>query len=148
MVVVEEVVLAHGLHIGADSLPGTHSELLEGDAFPLRGRLHDLSVDGVLLVIIRDVKLNRCAGSVAVQVVVDPTLGIHDQRNLNHRQVQFLAEVLLDVTLHRKQRLHGLLGGQPRSVVRGKELHQFFVTTDARHGKVCLLVRHGAFPPF
>ena len=48
VVVIEEVVLAHGAHVGAEALAGLHVELLQRDAFPLRRGLHDLGIDGML----------------------------------------------------------------------------------------------------
>src|ERR1041384_3000962 len=39
VVVVEKIILADGAHIGADSLPRTAPELLQGYSFPFRGSL-------------------------------------------------------------------------------------------------------------
>ncbi|MBA7633516.1 hypothetical protein ES703_41084 [subsurface metagenome] len=52
VVVVEEVVLAHGAHIGEQSLADVHSELLEGESLPLCSGLNDLGIDGVLVAVI------------------------------------------------------------------------------------------------
>jgi hypothetical protein len=50
----------------------------------------------VLVPIIRDVELDRRARAVPVEHVIDATLHIDDQRNLDHHEVQFFAEVVFD----------------------------------------------------
>ena len=57
VVVVEEVVLAHGPHVGAQPLARAHAELPQGHALPLRRGLHDLCVDRVHAVVVGDVEL-------------------------------------------------------------------------------------------
>jgi hypothetical protein len=100
MVVIEEIVFADGAHVGADAFADSAIELLEGDAFPLGRRLHDLRVDGMQVAIVRDVELNRGARPVAIEHVVDSALHIHDERHFDHHQVEFLAQVVLDIAFH------------------------------------------------
>jgi len=95
VVVVEEVVLAHGPHVGEEPFSGLHAELLERGSLPLGGRLNHLGVDRVLAVVVRDAELDGPAGAVTVEVVVDAALGIHDERHFDRDQVQFPAEVVL-----------------------------------------------------
>ena len=91
MVVIEEIVLAHGAHVGADTLTNFAIELLERDAFPLGRGLHHLRVDGMQVAIIRDMELNRRARPVTIEHVVDTALYIHDERHFDHHQVEFFA---------------------------------------------------------
>ena len=91
MVVIEEVIFADGAHVGADAFAGAAIELLEGDALPLGGGLHDLGVDGMLVAVVRDVELNGRTGAVAVEHVIDAAFDIDDERDLDHHQVEFLA---------------------------------------------------------
>ena len=104
VVVVEEVVFAHGAHVGAQAFAGLHVELLQRHPLPLGRGLHHLGVDGVLVAIVGDVELDRGARSVAIQIVVDAALLVHDQRHGDHHQVQFFAEVFFDVVLHLEDR--------------------------------------------
>ena len=80
MVVIEEIVLAHGPHVGADSLAGLHVELLQRHALPLGRGLDDLGVDRMLVVVVGDVELNGRAGAVAVEHVVHAAFDVDDQR--------------------------------------------------------------------
>ena len=79
--------------------PGWQSNCFSATRLPLGGGLHDLRVDGMLVAVVRDVELDRGARSVAVEHVVDAALGVDDQRNLDHHQVEFLAEIVFDVAL-------------------------------------------------
>ena len=99
VVVVEEVVFADGAHVGADAFAGPAVELLEGDPLPLGGGLHDLGIDGMLVAVVGDVELDGSARAVAVEHVVDAAFDIDDQRDLDHHQVEFLAEIVFDVAL-------------------------------------------------
>ena len=110
VVVVEEVVLADGAHVGADALAGLAVELLQRHPLPLGGGLHDLGVDGVLVAIVGDVELDGSARAVAVEIVVDAALLVHDQRHGDHHQVEFVAEVVFDVVLRLEDRLLGFFG--------------------------------------
>ena len=107
---VEEVVLADGAHVGAEAFAGLHVELLQRHPLPLGRRLHHLRVDGVLVAIVRDVELDGRARAVAVEIVVDARLLVHDEGHRNHHQVQFLAEVLFDVVFHLEDRPLGVFG--------------------------------------
>ena len=110
VVVVEEVVLAHGAHVGADAFAGLAVELLQRHPLPLGSGLHHLGVDGVLVAIVGDVELDRGARSVAVEIVIDAALLVHDERHGDHLQVQFVAEVFFDVALCLEDRLLGFFG--------------------------------------
>ena len=52
MIVVEEVVFAHGAHIRANTLPDRATELFQRHSFPLGGCLHDLGVDRMKAVVV------------------------------------------------------------------------------------------------
>ncbi len=67
MVVVEEVVLAHGAHVGAEALAELHAELLQRHPLPLGRGLHHLGIDGVLVVVVGDVELDGRARAVAIE---------------------------------------------------------------------------------
>ena len=56
---VEKVVLADGLHVGADALTRLHAELTESNALPLRSGLNDLPLDGVDVAVVADMEFNR-----------------------------------------------------------------------------------------
>src|SRR5207248_5592988 len=86
VVVIEKIILADSPHVSADTFSGTAIELLQGDSFPFRGGLDDLSFDRILTAIIRDVKLDRSARAIAVQHVINAGFGVHDQGDLNHHQ--------------------------------------------------------------
>ena len=68
--------------------PGRHVELFEGYSLPLGGGLDDLGVDGMLVAIVGNVELNRGAGSVAIEHVIDAAFRVDDQRDLNHHQAR------------------------------------------------------------
>jgi len=59
VIVIEEVVFADRAHMGADSLPDFAIELTQGDAFPLGGRLNDLGIETMTIVVVVDVELDR-----------------------------------------------------------------------------------------
>ncbi len=143
VVVVEEVVLADRLHVGADSLAGLHAELTESNALPLRCRLDDLPLDGIHVSIVADVELDRASRSVTVEVVVDAAGFIHNERYLHHHQPEFATEVLFDVRLDGKQRLHGFAVAQCGRVVIGQILRQILVVSNTGPGKVGGFVSHG-----
>ncbi len=152
---VEEVVLAHGAHVGDQALARLHAELLQGDPLPLGRRLHDLGVDRVLAVVVVDVEADRSARAVAVEVVVDAALGVDDERHLDTDEVELAAEAVLDEALDGGDRLLGLLGVEQRQVVVREDLFEVLVVADAGTGEVGLLVerwgrgecrRHG-IPP-
>ena len=140
MVVIQEIVLAHGAHVGADALANFAIELLERDAFPLGRGLHHLRVDGMQVAIVRDMKLNRRARPVAIEHVVDTALHIHDQRHLDHHQVEFLAQVVCDIAFHLEDGLLRLFRGQQGAVIPRQNLFQFFVIADSRSRQVGFFV--------
>ena len=116
MVVIEEIVLAHGAHVGANTLANFAIELLEGDAFPLGCGLHNLRVDGMQVAIIRNVELHRRARAIAIQHIVDTALDIDDEGDFDHHQVEFLAQVIFDIALHLEDDLLRLFRAQQRTV--------------------------------
>jgi hypothetical protein len=71
---------------------------------PLGRRLHHLRVDGMFVAIVRDVELDGSARAVAVEIVVHARLLVNDERDGDHHQVQFFAEVGFDVGLHFEDR--------------------------------------------
>ena len=96
---VEEIILADGAHVGADAFTGAALELLEGHPLPLGGGLHDLGVDGMFVAVVGNMELNWSTGAVAVEHVVDAAFRVHDQRDLDHQQAEFLAQVIFDIAL-------------------------------------------------
>ncbi len=56
---VEEVILPHRPHVRAQPLSHLHPKLLEGEPLPFGCRLYDLGVDWVLVVIVRNMELDR-----------------------------------------------------------------------------------------
>jgi hypothetical protein len=136
---VEEVVLSHRLHVGADPLSHPAAELLQRHSLPLRCRLHDLGLDRL-----RKPQpareLHRCPRPVSVEVVVDAALPVDDQGHLHHLQVELLAQVLLDVGLDREHPLHVLHGRKERLVIGGENLLDLLIGADAGASQVCLLV--------
>jgi hypothetical protein len=141
VVVVEEVVLADRLHVGVDALARLATELAERDALPLRRRLHDLRVEPLLQAQPAR-ELHGRARAVPVQHVVDAALPRHDERHLDHLEVQLLAEAVLDEALDLMERLHPFQGPQERLVVGGEDALHLLVGADPRTRQVCLLVRH------
>src|SRR5438270_9084721 len=47
VVVIEKIILADSPHVSADTFSGTAIELLQGNSFPFRGGLDDLSFDRI-----------------------------------------------------------------------------------------------------
>ena len=144
---VEEVVLAHGAHVGADTLPDLALELPQGHPLPLGRRLHDLGVDALLEAEPAG-ELDRRARAVAVEVVVDPALAVDDQRHLDHLEVELLAEVVLDGALDLEEGLLRVQAVEQGGVVRWKDLLHLRVRADAGSGQVRPLVRHRSRSPF
>jgi len=89
--VVEEIVFAHGAHVGADAFAGAAVELFEGHPLPLGRGLYDLGVDGMFVAIVRNMELNGSARAVAIEHVVDAALRVDDERNLHHHQAEFFT---------------------------------------------------------
>jgi hypothetical protein len=56
--------------------------------------------------IIGNVELNRCSGSITIQKVIYSAFNVYNERNLNHHQAEFLAQIQFDVILNR---IDGLL---------------------------------------
>ena len=112
VVVVEEVVLAHRSHVGAQAGARAHPELAQRHALPLGGGLHDLGVDGVDPVVVGDVERHRGARAVPVQHVVHPGLGVDDQGHLHHLETELAAQAVLDVAPGPEDRTLGLAWGQ------------------------------------
>ena len=140
VVVVEEVVLAHGAHVRHEALAGLHSELRERDAFPLRGRLDDLRLDRVLSVVVRDVERDGAARPVAVEVVVHAALGVDDERDLDAHEAELAAEAVLDVPLDGRDRALRLFRVEERRVVVREDFLELRVVPDPRTREVGLLV--------
>ena len=139
VVVVEEVVLADGAHVGQEPLARPHAELGEREPLPLRRRLHDLGVDRVQVAVVRDVERDRRPRAVAVEVVVDAALAVDDQRHLDERQVQLLAQAVLDQSLRRVQRPHPLTRLEQRLVVVRQHELELAVVADPRPCEVRFL---------
>ena len=59
VIMVQEVVLPYSAHVGAQSFPEVHPELFQGPSLPLCRSLNYLGLDRMLVVIIRDVELDR-----------------------------------------------------------------------------------------
>jgi hypothetical protein len=140
VVVVEEVVLPDGAHVGEDALAHLAVEHLERGSFPLRGGLHDLRVDRVLVVVVVDVELDRGARAVAIERVVHAAAHVADEGRLDAEEVQRLAQAVLDEAPGFPDRELSLLHVLGRFVVRRENLLQILVVADSRTGKVRLLV--------
>ena len=143
VVVVEEVVLAHGTHVGAQTLAGIHAELLERDPLPFGGRLDNLRVDRMLIVVVADVEPDRRPRAVAVEHIVDARLDVDDQRHLHADEVQLTTQVFLDVVLDRIDGELRFARIENRVVVGRQHLGQLLVGPDARSGQVGNLARCG-----
>ena len=87
-------------------------------------------------------ELDRRARAVAVEHVVDATQHVHDERYLHHEQIEFLAEVLLDVPLDGEERLHGFPGREQRVVVRGQDPFEIVVVPHTGAGEIGSIVGH------
>ena len=141
MVVIEEIIFTDGAHIGADAFADSAIELLEGDAFPLGRRLHDLRVHRMQVAIVRDVELNRGARPVAIQHVVDSALHIHNERDFDHHQVEFLAQAVLDIAFYLVQGLLRLFRGQQGAITLRQNFFQLLVIADSRPSQVGFLIQ-------
>ena len=137
---IEEVVLAYGAHVGDEALARLHAELAQRHPLPLRRRLHDLGVDRVLAVVVRDVEADRRPRAVTVEVVVDAAPDVDDQRHLDADQAELAAEAVFDVPLHRGERALRLVRGQQRRVVVRQDLLELGVVADSRACEVRRLV--------
>jgi hypothetical protein len=142
VIVIEKVILAYGPHVGADSLARRAVKLLQRDPFPLRGGLDHLSIDGMFVPIVRDVEPDGRARSVTVQHIVDPALRIDDAGNLDHHEVQFLAQVVFDIALHVEDGSLRFPGGEERVVIIGQFPFKFGVVADAGPSQVSFLVEN------
>ena len=111
---IEEVVLPDRTHVGEQPLARPHAELAQRHPLPLRRRLHDLGVDRVKVAVVRDVKADRRARAVSVEVVVDAARGLDDERDLHQCQVQPLAEAIFDQALRVEEGAHGLPRAEQR----------------------------------
>jgi hypothetical protein len=79
------------------------------------------------------------ARAITVQVVVDAALHVHDQRNRDHHQIEFLAKIFLVVVLQRKEGHLRFLGRQERPVVLRENFLQPVMAADTRPGpRSCL----------
>src|ERR1039458_9076228 len=143
VVVVEEIVLADGAHIGAEAFALLHAEALEGDAFPLGGGLNHLGVEGVHVAVVRNVELDGGAGAIAVEIIVHTAIDIDDQRDGDHHEVELFAEMFLDVILGGEDSLLGVLGVQQGRIIPGKDFFEFGVIANAGSGQVRLFVGQG-----
>ena len=141
---IQEVVLAHRPHVGDQALARPHAELPQRRSLPLGRGLHDLGFERMLVVVVCDMELDRTARTVTIQVVVDPALGVDDQRDLDLDQVELLAEVVLDVPLHGRDGALCVSGPEQRAVVRGQDPFEVSVVPDARSGQVRLLAQYRA----
>ena len=136
VVVVEEVVLAHGAHVGADALAGLAAELLQRDPLPFGRGLHDLRIDWVHVAVVADVELHGSARAIPVEHVVDAAVAVDDERHRDHHEVQLAAEVFLDVLLDREDRPLRFPRRQQGVVVPRQHLLEIGVTADARSGEI------------
>src|ERR1039458_9676098 len=143
VVVVEEIILADGAHIGAEAFALLHAEALEGDAFPLGGGLNHLGVDGVHVAVVRNVELDRSAGAIAVEIIVHTAIDIDDQRDGDHHEVELLAEVSLDIILGGEDGLLGVLGVQQGGIILRKDSFEFGVIANAGSSQVRFFVGQG-----
>ena len=139
VIVVEEVIFAHGFHVGANAFADLAVKLLQGHSLPFGGRLHDLGLDAFVEAQPAG-KLDGRARAVAVEVIVDAALAVNDQRNLDHHQIEFLAQVLLDVVLDCKERFLRVLATEKRFVISRQIFRDLFIGADARTRQIRLLV--------
>ena len=146
VIVIEEVILAHGAHVGADALALFAFELLQRPALPLGRGLDNLSFD-TFLESEPARKVDGRARAVAVEVVVHAAVLVDDQRYLDHLQVQFLAQVLLDEILELVERFHAVHRTEQRCIVGGQAGVYFRVGADAGACEVSFLVGHSDSSP-
>src|SRR4030067_283732 len=59
MVMVQEVILTHRPHVSAQALADFHFDMLECHALPLGGSLYHLGMEGVFIIVIGNMELNR-----------------------------------------------------------------------------------------
>ncbi len=142
VIVIEEVIFAHGAHVGAKAFARLHAKLLQRHPLPLGGGLHYLRVDGVLVVIVRRCGTGWGARAVAVEQVVDAALFIDDQRHFDHHQVELFAEVVFDVALHLEDRPLRFFGRQQRAVVLRQNLFEELIIANAGACEVRFFVSH------
>ena len=141
VIVVQEIVLSYGTHVRADAFAFLTQELLEGKAFPFGGCLNNLGFNAFIKTQTAW-KVDWRTGSIAVQVVVHPAVLIHNQRDLNHLQIEVLAQVLFNKVFDLINGLHSVFGIQDGLIVGWENLLYFFVSADARSGQVCFFVCH------
>jgi hypothetical protein len=111
VIVIQEIVLAHRLHVGVDALPPLAVESLESHPLPLGGCLDDLRPDRLIETETAR-EFHRGSGAVSIEVVVDTTRLIDDQRYLHHHQIELFGQTVLDITLDLEESLHGFSRSQ------------------------------------
>ena len=108
VIVIEEVVLPHGPHVGEDPFARRAPELPKSEPLPFRRCLHDLGVERMRVVVVCDVERDRRPRAVSVEIVVDAARPVDDQGHLHLHEVQLVAEPLLDHALRRVEGVHRL----------------------------------------
>lgn len=136
VIVIEEVVLADGAHVGAETFAETHAEIAKSGSLPLGGGLNDLSIDGMLIAIIGNVELNGSAGTIAIEHVVDAAFDVHEKRHGDHDEVQLFAEMVLDEAFNGEDGFLGIAAIEGAAVVGREDLLEFFVIADAGTCKI------------
>ena len=142
VVVVEEVVLAHRLHVGA-----AHPRACGRSNCASASRFHFVAAWTTCASIFLSrprprLELHGRARPVAVEHVVHAAVAIDDQRHLHHVEIQLATESVFDVALHFEERLHRLHGGEQRLVVVGEDLRNLLVRADSGSREIGLFVRH------
>ena len=136
MIVVEEIILAHSAHVGAQAFSDAHAEFLQRNPLPFRGGLHDLGIDRVLVVVVCDVELDGSAGAVAVQQVIHTAFPIDDKRHRHHHKVKVFAEIVFNEALEGKDGLLGLSAREETAIFLRKDLLKLLVIANAGTSQV------------
>ena len=139
MVVVEEVVLANGAHVGDEALAGLHPELPRATLFHLVAAWTTWASIGCWSwsfemwnwIGVRDPSRSSMS--------LTPDVGVDDERNLDPDQTELPAQAGLDLVLDEVDRLLRLARGQDRVVVLRQDLLELGVVADAGTRKVGLL---------
>lgn len=79
-------------------------------------------------------ELNGSARPVAIEHVVDAALYVDNQRNLDHLESKFFAEIVFDITAKMKNCLLRFLSSQKRGVIPGQNLFELGIVANAGSG--------------
>ena len=142
MVMIEEVVLANGTHVGEKTLADLESVLLKREPFPFSNGLHDLGVDRVLFIIVLNVEIDRRARPVAVEIIVHTAVAVDDEGALDAHEVKLAEQTVFDVILDSLEGDLRFFRVKKRLIVVGQHVPEYFIIADTRSGEICYFVWH------